>query len=104
MERLGTYTYFWNKSRKTLGQNLRTLRVLQIPEKPSREDLGISDDAPDSKETGVFNMLLFGLDSRAENQNSRSDVIMIATIDKKNEAIKLTSLMRDMYVSIGKTG
>ncbi|MGI6188794.1 MAG: LCP family protein [Clostridiales bacterium] len=68
--------------------------------KPSREDLGISDDAPDSKETGVFNMLLFGLDSRAENQNSRSDVIMIATIDKKNEAIKLTSLMRDMYVSI----
>jgi LCP family protein required for cell wall assembly len=68
--------------------------------KPSREDLGISDTAPDSKETGVVNVLLFGLDSRAKNQNSRSDTIMIATIDKKNEAIKLTSLMRDMYVSI----
>ena len=70
----------------------------------SREELGISDTAPDSKETGVVNVLLFGLDSRVENQKSRSDVIMIATIDKKNQAIKLTSLMRDMYVPIPEKG
>jgi LCP family protein required for cell wall assembly len=64
------------------------------------EDLGISETAPKASETGVINILLFGLDSREENQVSRSDTIMIATIDKKNQAIKLTSLMRDMYVSI----
>lgn len=67
---------------------------------PTDKDLGISEDSPKSSETGVINILLFGLDSRVENKLSRSDTIMIATIDKKNQVIKLTSLMRDMYVPI----
>jgi len=70
------------------------------PGKLTPEDLGISEEAPKASETGVTNILLFGLDSRAKNSVSRSDTIMIATIDKKNQAIKLTSLMRDMYVPI----
>lgn len=70
------------------------------PEKLPPEDLGISEEAPDSSKTGIINILLFGLDSRVENTISRSDTIMIATIDKKNQTIKLTSLMRDMYVPI----
>ena len=62
------------------------------------EDLGISDEAPvDNK---VTNILLFGLDSRAEGKRSRSDTIMIATLDASENKIKLTSLMRDTYVSI----
>lgn len=65
------------------------------------EDLGISESAPDEKDTGVVNVLLFGLDRRsASEKRSRSDSIMIATVDKKNQKLKLTSLMRDMYVSI----
>lgn len=70
-------------------------------EVPSNDkELGISETAPKTRETGVINILLFGLDSRVENSVSRSDTIMIATIDKKNQVIKLTSLMRDMYVPI----
>ena len=65
------------------------------------EDLGISDSAPDEDDTGVINVLLFGLDRRNTNEKgSRSDAIMIATVDKKHKKLKLTSLMRDMYVSI----
>ena len=62
------------------------------------ENLGISDDAPEDK--GITNILLFGLDSRVEGKRSRSDTIIIATLDSKGKKIKLTSLMRDTYVSI----
>jgi LCP family protein required for cell wall assembly len=64
------------------------------------EDLGITEDSPDEQETEVINILLFGLDRRSREETSRSDTIMIATIDKKNKTLKLTSLMRDMYVPI----
>lgn len=65
------------------------------------EDLGISDSAPKEEDTGVVNVLLFGIDRRDPNEKgSRSDAIMIATVDKKHQKLKLTSLMRDMYVSI----
>ena len=65
-----------------------------------KEDLGISDTAPDEKDTNVINVLLFGLDRRSKSGNARSDAIMIATLDKKNGQLKLTSLMRDSYVDI----
>ncbi|WP_129724210.1 LCP family protein [Xylanivirga thermophila] len=64
------------------------------------KDLGVKEDAPKPKVTGVVNVLLFGLDGREEGQKSRSDSIMIATLDGKHKNIKLTSLMRDMYVPI----
>ena len=50
------------------------------------KDLGISDDAPVEDE--ITNILLFGLDSRVEGQRSRSDTIMIATLDSKENKIK----------------
>lgn len=65
-----------------------------------KNDLGISENAPNEKDTNVINVLLFGLDRRNKNENSRSDAMMIATLDKKNGQLKLTSLMRDMYVYI----
>ncbi|MGI6705891.1 MAG: LCP family protein [Clostridia bacterium] len=70
------------------------------PKPLTPEDLGITVDSPDEKETEVINILLFGLDRRSREERSRSDTIMIATIDKKNKTLKLTSLMRDMYVPI----
>jgi len=48
----------------------------------------------------VINIALFGVDSRTTKNDGRADSIMIATIDFKNKKIKLTSLMRDMYVKI----
>lgn len=65
-----------------------------------QEDLGVSKDVPTYEETGIINVLLFGLDGRKPEERSRSDVIMIATLDGKHKKIKLTSIMRDTYVSI----
>lgn len=53
------------------------------------------------KEEGdVVNILLIGVDRRGKSGNSRSDTMLIATLDKVNKKLKLTSLMRDMYVPI----
>ena len=49
----------------------------------------------------VVNILLIGCDKRAdETEAGRSDTTMIATIDIKNGKLKLTSLMRDMYIDV----
>lgn len=66
----------------------------------NRGELGINDNAPVTKDTGIKNILLLGIDSRTKDEPARSDSIMIASIDKKNSTVKITSLMRDMYVPI----
>lgn len=49
----------------------------------------------------VVNILLIGTDKRSySTEDGRSDSTMIATIDGKNKRLKVTSLMRDMYVAI----
>lgn len=49
----------------------------------------------------VVNILLIGTDKRSySTEDGRSDSTMIATIDGKHKRLKVSSLMRDMYVSI----
>ncbi len=64
------------------------------------DDFGVPDEAPTERETGAVNILLLGSDRRNRNENGRSDAIMIATLDKENGQLKLTSIMRDLYVPI----
>lgn len=47
-----------------------------------------------------IHVLLIGVDRRGSSGNSQADTVMIATIDKKNGRLKLTTLMRDMLVDI----
>ena len=49
---------------------------------------------------GITNVLLIGSDARDLNENSRSDSIIIATLDSNNKKVKLTSLFRDTLVDI----
>ena len=51
-------------------------------------------------EKGIINILLAGTDGRPGEKNSRSDAMMILTVDNKNKSLKLTSLERDSYVNI----
>lgn len=56
------------------------------------------------KDIDVVNILLVGADKNNDEQNKdvdrRSDSMMIATLDIKHNKLKITSLMRDMYVEI----
>lgn len=58
----------------------------------------------DQKDKNVENILVFGIDSRGtDDYDCRSDCMMVVSVDKKNDTVKLISLMRDMGVYIGDT-
>ncbi len=50
--------------------------------------------------TGKINILLVGSDARAGLDGQRSDSMILMTLDRDSNEIKLTSFMRDMYVAI----
>lgn len=53
-----------------------------------------------NEDANYVNVLLLGVDRRGRSGDSRTDTMMIATIDKVNKRIKLTSLLRDLLVDI----
>ena len=70
-----------------------------IIENVDREALESGVVIEQSKE--VTNILLIGADKRDSwKDTGRSDVCIIATIDRKHKQLKLTSLMRDMLIDI----
>ncbi len=49
----------------------------------------------------ITNILVFGVDARSEGEtSSRSDAMMVLSLDRRNDMIKITSLMRDLEVDI----
>ncbi|MBQ0083263.1 MAG: LCP family protein [Clostridiales bacterium] len=48
----------------------------------------------------ITNIALFGIDPRENTFKGRSDAIVILTVDKKRDKIKMTSIARDTYVNI----
>lgn len=61
-------------------------------------DLGINSTA--TKSNDITNIALFGVDRRHKADASRSDSIIVLSIDQKHKKIKMSSLMRDIYVPI----
>lgn len=66
------------------------------------EELAVTENAFDKRE--YINVALFGIDARTDSSEGRSDAIMILTIDKKHNKIKLSSIARDSYVNIDGVG
>ena len=58
------------------------------------------DDSELYRDSEQTNILLVGVDARESDVSSRSDTMMLLTIDNKNGQIKLTSFLRDSYVQI----
>ena len=72
----------------------------------TNSEAGINEDI--SSETievleGYTNIALFGLDNRSQGKYERglSDVIMIASINNKTKEVRLVSVYRDTYLSVG---
>lgn len=57
-----------------------------------------ADEAKEKAE--IFNLLMIGSDHRDDSWNGNSDVMILATIDKENKKIIMTSFMRDLYADI----
>lgn len=79
------------------------LQLMNFDEGGSLSSLDLSKYELD-KDTKVVNVLLVGADKNNDEQDEdverRSDSMMIATLDVKHNKLKITSLMRDMYVEI----
>lgn len=77
--------------------------TLNLMDREAGDDLSTVDleGIEVASEDDIINILLVGADKRETwNEAGRSDSAMIATLDKKHKRLKLTSLMRDMYVTI----
>ena len=76
--------------------------VVENPEEEEQFDDNIDSYLVD-KRAEVANMrhlLLIGIDARPGENTGRSDTMMIVTLDPDGNVIKLTSIMRDLYVEI----
>lgn len=51
-----------------------------------------------------FTLLLVGLDRRQPSEHSRSDVIMLLSIERKSRSLSLLSIPRDLWVNIPNYG
>lgn len=58
------------------------------------------DEDIEPVDSNVINVLLIGEEKINDGARGRSDSMMIATINQKQKSLKLTSIMRDCYVSI----
>lgn len=74
---------------------------------PEEEETFADSDQPDEALAAQLaavgemrHILLVGIDARPGQKTGRSDTMIIVTVDPKDNSIKLTSLMRDMYVEI----
>ncbi|MBU3089203.1 LCP family protein [Clostridium gasigenes] len=72
---------------------------------PPSDTNSISTEENKYKEVeGITNVLLIGSDGRTLDELSRSDSIMIATLDNNNKEVKLTSIQRDTLVDVPEYG
>lgn len=107
-----------------LYNSLGKFNTVKLPS--SNEELGIgkvvSDDSKEEtienneylnggtitgyeSDNSILNIALFGIDTgREKTDPPHSDSIIIATIDKQHNKIKLTSIMRDTYVNVSRHG
>lgn len=52
----------------------------------------------------VYHILLIGMDARHAGENSRSDTMIIVSINREKKKIAMTSLMRDIYCTVPGVG
>lgn len=73
--------------------------IAHLPTVTIKADDKSDDDKTEARhEDGVYNILLLGLDTTEGKR--LSDTLMIATLDTRSNEVKLTSVMRDILVSI----
>lgn len=78
------------------GYAMNMLKGMNIEE---AADNSFVDPSQLTDADGVKNILLIGLDAD-QGGTSRSDTMMLLTLDSVNKTIKLTSFLRDMWVDI----
>ncbi|MEK6263434.1 MAG: LCP family protein [Clostridium sp.] len=81
-------------------------KVILKEEVIMKEEVVVKEEVPLKIEVSnkIINIALFGVDRTDKNQPSRSDSIIILSIDEVHNKIKMSSIMRDTYVEIKNHG
>ncbi len=83
------------------GAMIYTYRMLDSFNYQPIQDGGTEYVAGSACDPMILNVALFGVDRHEESDvHSRSDSILILSLDSRHKKIKLTSLMRDLWVHI----
>lgn len=92
---LGVYSYVrYSYNNIVISEPTDKQEKIGIPEEEQLEEIDYG------MESDIVNILLVGVDTRGSFEDSRTDSMIIATVDPITSKVKLTSLMRDMYVEI----
>ncbi|MDI9498026.1 MAG: LCP family protein [Bacillota bacterium] len=117
---LGMFLYVWNLLGRPAYTDIRIVDRFIVPTGDAALDLEFPDEftGPGGRvrvwapaeypieevkqiDSEVTNILVFGVDARSEGESSsRSDSMMVLSLDRRNDMIKITSLMRDLEVDI----
>ncbi|MBU3191201.1 LCP family protein [Clostridium bowmanii] len=110
----GTFTYtFYKLSKINTTTILKTDEDLGIKpnvilkeEVPIKSELPLKEEVPIKvvESNKIINIAFFGVDRRTPNEPSRSDSIMILSVDEVHKKVKMSSIMRDTYVDIKNHG
>ena len=82
-----------HKGRETLGCRLLAMLLC------AALLLGLTGPAA-AEEAETFNLLLIGEDAAGNNENGRSDAMLLAQITPESGDVKLVSFLRDLYVPV----
>ncbi|SDN13458.1 LCP family protein [Bacillus sp. OK048] len=93
----GTAGYAWYQYKQGVNQSLEKINNQENKGDVSNEVYTFEGK---KDQYGATNILLLGSDAREGEKVSRADTIMIAHYNKDKGTYKLTSIMRDIYVSI----
>lgn len=83
-----------------LSLGLASYVLSDYEEKEFGENIHLEDESELLKSPLVYNVLLMGIDTLETQSSSRSDAMIIMSIDSKSGQIKLSSFLRDSYVYI----
>lgn len=79
---------------------LMNLATLLNHNELDKNNLGITSLTSEMNNNNVTNIALFGVDQRSNESQTRADAIIILTVDKVYNKIKITSIMRDTAVEV----
>jgi len=63
-----------------------------------------SYEPPAAGKTGIYNLLLIGVDNPGDQVTGRSDTMLLASLNMRTGDLKLISFLRDTYVAIPRHG
>ena len=72
-----------------------------VTEKLDKDELAISNEVLTREDqTGVTNIVVFGIDRNDDGTDGRSDAMKVLSLDAKNNVAKITSIQRDTLIYI----